>query len=355
MDGLVYVVQDPSLSTQISAAEARELTELALGALGRKEAAGFPRRRIYSERSPNRFLWHNSMTGWLPETRTLAVRLDVATVAKSTTGAMEFPGDFSGLLLLYDTDTCSLYGIVHDHLLSPMRVAATSAVATASLARPDSHILGVLGGGEQALAHIRALVDVLPIRAVRIYIRTDEKRQDLEQRVRRLADIEVHATGTAEQAVRGSDVVVACTNAATPVFDGSWIENGQHIVTIASPDRYMPRQEIDVTAALRADVVVVNSRAQIAEDQQQPLLGLIEAGQIELDRIHELPEVVAKKLDLRTSPESVTLYDNNVGMGIQFAALGRLLVEQAIASNMVTTLPAELFMTHRQAGEVFSP
>jgi ornithine cyclodeaminase/alanine dehydrogenase len=41
-----------------------------------------------------------------------------------------------------------------------LRTAATSAVATRALSRPDSHTLGILGAGQQAVAHLEAISEV---------------------------------------------------------------------------------------------------------------------------------------------------------------------------------------------------
>jgi len=47
----------------------------------------------------------------------------------------------------------------------------------------------------------------------------------------------------------------------------------------------------------------------------------------------------------RTSPDQITLHDNNTGMGIQFAALGALILQHARAQGIGTELPDELFAT----------
>jgi ornithine cyclodeaminase/alanine dehydrogenase-like protein (mu-crystallin family) len=270
---------------------------------------------------------------------------------------MQFPGNFSGFVMLFASDTCAPYAIIHDHLLSPTRVAATSALASGLLARPASEVLGLIGGGEQALAHIDSHLDLFPaLREIRVFIRTESSRSALEGRLSSRWNIDIKAVDTAREAVVACDIVIACTNAKSPVFSGSWLAPGQHVVTVASPDKFIRRQEIDAETVRRADIVMVNSVRQIAEDCQQPLLGLIESGQIMQNNLLELPIALKSDAPVRTGSDQITLYDNNVGMGVQFAALGKLLVERAIENGYVSEIPADIFLTRRTSeSDRFAP
>jgi ornithine cyclodeaminase/alanine dehydrogenase-like protein (mu-crystallin family) len=80
-------------------------------------------------------------------------------------------------------------------------------------------------------------------------------------------------------------------------------------------------------------------------DRQPKLLWAIEGGLIGWDQIHDLSEVVAGAAQGRTTDDQITLHDNNTGMGIQFAAVGELILRQARQQGLGTTLPDELFIT----------
>ena len=49
-----------------------------------------------------------------------------------------YPGDFIGLVMLFDMDTCEILALMDDHFISTMRVGATSAVASKYLARKEA-------------------------------------------------------------------------------------------------------------------------------------------------------------------------------------------------------------------------
>lgn len=90
---------------------------------------------------------------------------------------------------------------------------------------------------------------------------------------------------------------------------------------------------------------MTNLKEQIQVDRQPKLLWAIEEGTLAWQDIHDLSEVVAGSAQGRASPTQITLHDNNTGMGIQFAALGSLILERARAQGLGRELPDDLFMT----------
>jgi len=95
----------------------------------------------------------------VPAFNTMALRVDSARVRLHEVNGqqrMDFPGDFAGFVILFRIDTREPYAIVHDHALSPVRVAATSAIVSRRLAGASPTTMGLFGAGEQARAQIAA-------------------------------------------------------------------------------------------------------------------------------------------------------------------------------------------------------
>ena len=152
-------------------------------------------------------------------------------------------------IFLVDPRTGRPLAIMDGRLITEMRTAAVSAAATKLLAGPDSKILAILGSGVQARSHVEALRLVRRFEEVRVWSPT-------KAHARQLAE-EIGGTAvSAEEAVRGADVVVTVTNSKTPVLKGSWLKPGCHVNAIGAcrPDW----RELDDEAM--ANTVFVDSR-----------------------------------------------------------------------------------------------
>lgn len=152
-------------------------------------------------------------------------------------------------IFLVDPEIGTPLAIMDGRLITEMRTAAVSAAATKLLAAPDSKILAILGSGVQARSHVEALRLVRQFEQIHVWSPTKKHADELAK--------EIGATAmSAEEAVRGADVVVTVTNSKTPVLKGSWLKAGCHVNAIGAcrPDW----RELDDEAM--ANVVFVDSR-----------------------------------------------------------------------------------------------
>jgi len=130
-------------------------------------------------------------------------------------------------IFLVDPETGTPLAIIDGRLITEMRTAAVSAAATKLLAAPDSKILAILGSGVQARSHVEALRLVRRFEEVRVWSPTSEHAKQFAE--------EVGGTAiSAEETVRGADVVVTVTNSKTPVLKGSWLKGGSHVNAIGA-------------------------------------------------------------------------------------------------------------------------
>jgi ornithine cyclodeaminase/alanine dehydrogenase-like protein (mu-crystallin family) len=152
-------------------------------------------------------------------------------------------------IFLVDPRTGTPLAIMDGRLITEMRTAAVSAAATKLLAAPDSKILAILGSGVQARSHLEALRLVRQFEEVRVWSPTREHAKQFAEEIGGIAV-------SAEEAVRGADVVVTVTNSKTPVLKGSWLKPGCHVNAIGAcrPDW----RELDDEAM--ANIVFVDSR-----------------------------------------------------------------------------------------------
>jgi thiomorpholine-carboxylate dehydrogenase len=152
-------------------------------------------------------------------------------------------------ILLADPATGAPLAVMDGRLITEMRTAAVSAVATKLLASPDASVLAILGSGVQARSHWEALRTVREFKEVRVWSPNGKHAEQFAQ------EIDAMATD-AETAVRGADVIVTVTSSRTPVLKGAWLKPGCHVNAVGAcrPDW----RELDEEAM--ANVVFVDSR-----------------------------------------------------------------------------------------------
>jgi ornithine cyclodeaminase/alanine dehydrogenase-like protein (mu-crystallin family) len=141
-------------------------------------------------------------------------------------------------------------------LITEMRTAAVSAVATRRLAREDAQVLAILGSGVQARSHVQALRRVRGFREIRVWSRTEEH-------ARRFAgEFGLAVSPSAEAAVRGAGVVVSVTATHDPLVRGAWLGQGALVCAVGAVGPH--KRELD-DAAMQAGIVVESREAAMKE------------------------------------------------------------------------------------------
>jgi ornithine cyclodeaminase/alanine dehydrogenase-like protein (mu-crystallin family) len=320
-----------------------------------------PRSDVYCAADPATAVYvFKTMEGALPDSGVVALRLnsDVIrwerrgdSVVKSKVPAAR--GQYVGLVLLFSTETGEPLAIFPDGVMQRLRVAATSAVAANLLARADAAILGLLGSGWQAGAHAPAMCAVRPIREVRVFSPTRANREAFARTASAEIGVPVSAVDTPEVAARGADILVCATNAIRPIVVADWLRPGMHVTCVKE-------SELGAATIGRADRVVVHNRRSGPDNYvmglgERPIeahdpLELIREGQAAVPNrpawldAPELKDVVAGSAPGRGSPDEITCFVNNMGIGLQFAALGAEAYAEARRRGIGRELPTEWFL-----------
>ncbi|MBI4523451.1 MAG: ornithine cyclodeaminase family protein [Deltaproteobacteria bacterium] len=235
---------------------------------------------------------------------------------------------------LYSSETGKLLAVMDGTYITAIRTASTSAMATNALANPETPVLGVLGAGVQARAHIQALSKVRRISQIQVYDLFANAAQELKQEMGPQVGVRIEVVGSAEEAVRGADLLVTVTTAKDPIINSDWLKPGVHINAIGShrPDL----REIDPQTLKRA-TVYVDSREAIMAECGDILLAIREGAITEGHIAGEIGEVLAGKKAGRTRADEVTLY-KAVGIAIQDVATARLVYDKAVQQRVGTNV-----------------
>lgn len=239
------------------------------------------------------------------------------------------------LIHLYNANSGRLEAIIEANFLGMLRTGAASGIASRYLSRSEAGVAGMFGAGWQARGQLGALCLVRPIQRAKVFARDRQRLEEFCREQSRQLNIEVIPAASAEEVVRGSDIITTVTTSATPLFDSAWLEPGCHINAVGS--NALIRTEIDEKTIRRCDPVVVDAR-DVAARECGDLLPLLEKGRIRWTQIPELGEIIIGRVPGRTSPAQITLFESH-GMAIQDLALAAHVLQRAKEQGLGIELP----------------
>jgi ornithine cyclodeaminase/alanine dehydrogenase-like protein (mu-crystallin family) len=213
----------------------------------------------------------------------------------------------NGIVVIFDPRTGVPLAAMDGRLITEMRTAAVSAAATNYLMPEGSRTLAILGSGVQAHAHLDALARVADFSDVRVWSRTPEH-------ARRFARERGARATSAEEAVRGADVVVVATSSQEPVLRGAWLKPGAHVNAVGA--NRPTWRELDDEAM--SNVLLVDSRASAAQESGDVILS-------NAPIYAELGELFAKVKP--PPPRSATTVFKSLGLAVEDLAAAKLVYE----------------------------
>lgn len=242
-----------------------------------------------------------------------------------------FPENFAlgrqshqGVVVLFDGESGIPICAAHAGEITAIRTAAASAAATDALARPESRRLTLLGYGEQARTHLRAISQVRALSDVRVWGRDFGRAQAFAAEMSAETGLVVRAVAGARAAVEGAEIICTLTSSKTPVLHGAWVAPGAHVNLVGSS--YAGPVEVDHDLVLRARLIADSREgvlAQGAEVLAAKAAGLIDDAHV----VGEIGEVFDARLDGRQSPDQITAY-KSLGHIVQDLASAQALMER---------------------------
>ncbi|MDR1368210.1 MAG: ornithine cyclodeaminase family protein [Candidatus Accumulibacter sp.] len=239
------------------------------------------------------------------------------------------------LVHVFSASSGALRVVIEANLLGMVRTGAASAVATRYLARPDAEVLGVFGAGWQAEGNIEAIAAVRALKKIKVFARDAGKLPDFCAKMAKRLGLEVVSAASAEETVRGSDIVSTITTAAAPLFDAKWLEPGTHINAAGS--NAIIRREIGEDVLKRCARIVVDS-VDTALKEAGDLLPLLEKGRLDERHLVELGDVLVGLRPGRSSSDEITIFESQ-GLAIQDLAVAVRLEALAREKNLGLNLP----------------
>ncbi|MEW1644224.1 ornithine cyclodeaminase family protein [Streptomyces sp. NPDC091219] len=237
-------------------------------------------------------------------------------------------------VLVLDARTGERLAVLDGEVGTRMRTAAASAVATDALARPDAHVLGLVGAGRLAIEHVHALREVRAIDTVHVWSRSAATLRTFHHALDGLLDV-IESPGP-RQVTEAADILCTLTPARHPVVSGEWFRPGLHVNAVGAPPR-PDHREIDATGMARATVVVDSTATQLAKSGEV-LLSIAEGATLPQTFGRELGAVLAGTASGRQLPTDITLF-NSVGIALEDLAYAALAIDHARIPDSFGTEP----------------
>lgn len=217
---------------------------------------------------------------------------------------------------LFDSRTARPVAQFEANHLGQIRTGAASGLATDLLAPRRPLTVAVIGSGFQARSQVEAIRDVREIGEMRIYSRSEEKRERFAWEVRGVA------SGSAADACEDADVIVTATSSKEPVFPASVVKSGALILAMGA--NTASRSEVPPEVVLNSEVIV--------DDVQQCQLeagDLLKAG-VDWSSVIPLADLVRGKTK---AGDGRLLLFKSVGLALEDVAVASHVYEQTILAR----------------------
>jgi len=229
-----------------------------------------------------------------------------------------------GLVILFDPDSGAPVCVVHAGEVTAIRTAAASAAATDALARTDARRLAILGYGEQARTHARAISRVRALECITVWGRSPERARAVASDIQAELDLPAVSAPTVREAVADADIICTVTSSHEPILLGAWVQPGVHVNAVGSS--YAGPAEIDNDLVTRARFIA-DSREGVLQ-QGGEFLRAKAAGLVTDEHIvAEIGEIFSGDREGRRTPQEITIY-KSLGHVVQDLAAAWVLYTQ---------------------------
>ena len=194
------------------------------------------------------------------------------------------------------------------------------------------------------------------VKQIKAFSPTRGNRERFAQEKEKLVGVPVEPMNTPEEAARDSDILVAATNAVTRVIEPEWLKSGVHFTCVKDC-------ELGAESIRKADRVVIHARnfapenyiagfgdVKIATHDPVDFIRGAKKSAGETDAAPfwatapELKDVMGGSVPGRKSADEITCFINNIGLGIQFAAVGGAIYSEAKVKGVGKEIPTDWFL-----------
>ena len=229
------------------------------------------------------------------------------------------------LILLFEKAHGAPSALLDGAEITATRTAAASAVATDHLARAEASDLAILGYGMQAERHVAAMLQVRPVRRLRLWGRSRAGAEALAGRLAKRHALDISVAPDARSAVEDADIICTVTAAREPILMADWVPAGAHVNIVGSSST----DAIEVDPALLAQSRLFVDAAPAALALGGDIAAAFAGGLMRAEDIAgEIGAALDGRVEGRTAPDEITAY-KSVGIPAQDLVCANHVVAEA--------------------------
>ncbi len=249
-------------------------------------------------------------------------------------------GKTVGLIQLYSIKTGEPLAFFPDSYVSGLRLGGSYGLAAKYLARKDAEVLGLLGAGWQAGFQLRSHALIRNLKQINVYSPTKEKRERFAREMSEELGIHVTAVDSPDRAKKDADILLAATNAVPNLIFPDDLRPGMHVGSIKIG-------ELDDRCYPEFDIRVVNNSKHFTTFEgggngQYGKPFFYPTQDTDIGVFPVLEDIMTDETKRRTSDEQITLFEGS-GLGLQFAAVGFKVYQNAVKNGVGRQVPTEWF------------
>lgn len=216
--------------------------------------------------------------------------------------------------------------------ITNIRTAGHAAIAAKYLAKKDSQTIAMIGAGAEARTHLAAFRELFPLKMAKVYDIKPEAMDVYKQEMsEQFKEVHIVQATTAQEAVKGADIVCMVTTAMKPVVFEPWIEPGCLVTGIHG------FYDLDPVLSQKADKWVLGNKESdghlFIDDMRGQLTMRISREQVYAD----MGEIAAGIKPGRENDEERIVY-THAGMGVHDLAVAYVVYKKALEQGLGTRL-----------------
>ena len=352
---MALLIDNEIAQSVLKVEDAVEVIENAFSQLGEGNAAFQPRTDILSPVENGGeldYYWWHSLIGATLDPPRLTFRFvsDVYSWQRDNENKLREiqynveMGKSMGFVLLFDSSSGEIIGLLNDEALQHARVGATAGVACKYLSKKDSDTVGIIGSGGMARSYLEAFAAVRELSKIYVYSPTKLHREKFSEEMSSVLGVDVIAVKSPDKAVKNADIIATCTNAGSPVFTEDFVSDGVFLVDTKS-------SEVSIDATLKFDKIIGTTREPYLASEDYVVgpkellnrhIELHGKSGFQKREYPTLSEIIHKKAIGRNNDEE-SIYFHNRSTGIQFTAICDLVHRICSEKGLGKEIPLEWF------------